>query len=64
MPQGVYTNVKQTLTHNISIQEHKTIDGKFPYVTQISEPFYLSRSISAAFENNQNGETDIQRNCI
>lgn len=51
-------NVKQTLTHNTSVQEHKPIDGKFPYVTQISKPFYWSGNITAAFENNQNTECE------
>lgn len=50
--------VKQSLTHNISVQEHKPIDGKFPYITQISKPFYWSGNITAAFENNQNTECE------
>lgn len=49
--------VKQDLTHNISVQTHKPIDSKFPYHTRIGKPSYWSGSVTAAFENN-NGECE------
>lgn len=51
-------NVKQDLTHNISIQTHKPIDSKFPYSTIIGKQNYWSGTLSGAFENNEDGECE------
>lgn len=51
-------NVKQGLTHNINIQTHKPISSKFPYSTIIGKNNYWSGTLSADFENNQDGECE------
>lgn len=55
-----YTEVEvsQDISHNINVQTLYPINGKYPYIAQISKPFYWSGTITAAFENNEDGECE------